>query len=216
MPNRREFITLLGGAAAWPLAARAQQGAMPVIGFLSSRAAVTEATLVAAFLQGLKEQGYIEGQNVALEYRWAEGRYEQLPMLAAELVRRPVAVLVTAGGEHPARAAKAATASIPIVFTTGTDPVELGLVSSLNQPGGNATGVAVLVISLIPLRLQLLRELVPKASTVGVLINPRGSSPDTQLAEMQNTARTLGLRLEVTNASSAVEIEQAFSVLRER
>ena len=220
MIARREFIAALGGAAAaWPLAARAQQparGPMPLIGFLSSRAAKTEAHLVAAFLQGLKEQGYIEGQNVALEYRWADGRYERLPMFAAELVRRQVAVLVAAGGQHPAQAAKAATATIPIVFTTGDDPVKLGLVASLNQPGGNATGVAVLVISLIPLRLQLLRELVPTAFTIGFLINPHGSAPDTQLAEIQDTARKLGLRIDVLNASTAAEIEQAFSVLGQR
>ena len=217
--RRREFIAALGGMAviAWPL--RAQQparGPMPLIGFLSSRAAKTEAPLVAAFLQGLKGQGYIEGQNVALEYRWAEGRYEQLPTLAAELVRRQVAVLVTAGGQHPAQAAKAATATIPIVFTTGDDPVKLGLVASLNQPGGNATGVAVIVILLIPLRLQLLHELVPTASSIGFLINPHGSAPDTQLAEMRDAARKLGLRLDVVNASTAIEIEQAFSLLRQR
>jgi putative ABC transport system substrate-binding protein len=217
--RRRDFITLLGGAAAWPLVARAQQPArspMPLIGFLSSRAPKTEAHLVAAFLQGLKVLGYIEGQNVALEYRWAEGRYEQLPMLATDLVRRQVAVLVTAGGELPARAAKAATASIPIVFTTGNDPVNLGLVASLNKPGGNATGVAVFVNSLLPKRLQLLRELVPTASTVGLLINPTAPAADTQLAEVQDAARSLGVRLDVLYSSTAAEIDQAFSVLAQR
>jgi putative ABC transport system substrate-binding protein len=217
--RRREFITLLGsGAAAWPLAARAQQPArspMPLLGFLSSRAPNTEAHLVAAFLQGLKDLGYIEGQNVALEYRWAEGRYEQLPTLAADLVRRQVAVLVTAGGELPARAAKAATASIPIVFTTGDDPVKLGLVASLNKPDGNATGVAVFVASLLPKRLQLLRELVPTASTVGLLINPTAPAA-TQLAEVQDAARSLGVRLDVVYSSTAAEIDQAFSVLAQR
>jgi putative tryptophan/tyrosine transport system substrate-binding protein len=215
--KRREFITLLGcSAAAWPLAARAQQSVKPVIGFLSSRASNTEAPLVAAFLHGLKDQGYIAGENVALEYRWAEGRYEQLPALAADLVHRRVAVLVTVGGEHPARAAKAATASIPIVFTTGDDPVKLSLVASLNQPGGNATGVAVFVISLLPKRLQLLRELVPASSTIGFLMNPKGSAPDTQLVEMQGAARSLGVRLDVVHASSAAEIDQAFSLLAQR
>ena len=217
--DRREFITLLGGAAAWPLAARAQQpirSPMPLIGFLSSRAPNTEANLVAAFLQGLKATGYIEGQNVALEYRWAEGRYEQLPALAADLVRRQVAVLVTAGGAQAAQAAKAATATIPIVFTTGDDPVKLGLVASLNQPGGNATGVAVFVVSLLPKRLQLLRELVPTASTIAFLINPNGPTADTQLAEVQGAARTLGVRLDVVNSSTAAEIDQTFSVLGQR
>ena len=219
--KRREFISLLAGGAAiaWPIAARAQQPArspMPLIGFLSSRAPNTEAHLVAAFLQGLKDLGYVEGQNVALEYRWAEGRYEQLPTLAADLVRRQVAVLVTAGGELPARAAKAATASIPIVFTTGDDPVKLGLVASLNKPGGNATGVAVFVSSLLPKRLQLLRELVPTASTVGLLINPTAPAADTQLAEVQDAARSLGVRLDVVYSNTAAEIDQAFSVLAQR
>ena len=211
--RRREFITLLGGAVAWPLAARAQQAArspMPLIGFLSSRAPDTEAHLVAAFLQGLKDLGYVDGQNVALEYRWAEGRYEQLPTLAADLVRRQVAVLVTAGGQIPAQAAKAATASIPIVFTTGNDPVKLGLVASLNNPGGNATGVAVFVNLLLPKRLQLLCELVPMASTIGFLLNPTAPSADTQLAEVQDAARSLGVRLDVVYSSTAAEIDQAF------
>lgn len=217
MSTRRHFVTLIGGAAvAWPLAVRAQQPAMPVIGFLSSRAPNTEANLVAAFLRGLKATGYIEGQNVALEYRWAEGQYEQLPTLAADLVRRQVAVLVTAGGAQAARAAKTATAKIPIVFTTGDDPVKLGLVASLNQPGGNATGVAVFVVSLLPKRLQLLRELVPTASTIAFLMNPSGPAADTQLVEMQAAARTLGVRLDVMHSSTAAEIDQAFSVLGQR
>jgi putative ABC transport system substrate-binding protein len=218
--KRREFITLLGGAAAaWPLAAHAQQsarGPVPLIGFLSSRAPNTEANLVAAFVQGLRDSGYIEGQNVAIEYRWAEGRYEQLPALAADLVRRQVAVLVTAGGADAALAAKAATASIPIVFATGDDPVKLGLVSSLNQPGGNATGVAVFVVSLLPKRLQLLRELVPAASTIGLLMNPNAPAADAQLVEVQSAARALGVQLDVVNASTAAEIDHAFSVLGQR
>ena len=180
------------------------------------QSANTEANLVAAFLQGLKATGYIEGQNVTLEYRWAEGRYEQLPALAADLVRREVAVLVTAGGAQAAQAAKAATTTIPIVFTTGDDPVKLGLVASLNQPGGNATGVAVFVVSLLPKRLQLLRELVPTASTIGFLINPNGPTADTQRAEVQGAARTLGVRLDVVNSSTAAEIDEAFSVLGQR
>ena len=217
--RRREFVSLLGSAAAWPVAVLAQQpvrSPTPLIGFLSSRAPNTEANLVAAFLQGLKATGYIEGQNVALEYRWAEGRYEQLPALAADLVRRQVAVLVTAGGAQAAQAAKAATTTIPIVFTTGDDPVKLGLVASLSQPSGNATGVAVFVVSLLPKRLQLLRELVPTASTIGFLRNPNGPTADTQLAEVQGAARTLGARLDVVNSSTAAEIDQAFSVLGQR
>jgi putative ABC transport system substrate-binding protein len=164
----------------------------------------------------LKDLGYTEGQNVALEYRWAEGRYEQLPTLAADLVRRQIAVLVTAGGALPAQAAKAATTSIPIVFTTGEDPVKLGLVASLNKPGGNATGVAVFVVSLLPKRLQLLRELVPTASTIGLLINPTAPAADTQLAEVQDAARSLGVRLDVVYSSTTAEIDQVFSVLAQR
>jgi len=214
--RRRDVITLLGGAGVWPLAARAQQAArspVPLIGFLSSRASNTETHLVAAFLRGLQEEGYVEGQNVTLEYSWADGHYEQLPALAADLVRRQVAVLVTAGGAQAAQAAKAATGSIPIVFATGDDPVKLGLVVSLNQPGGNATGVAVFVTSLLPKRLQLLRDLIPTASTVGLLMNPAGPAADRQLAEVEEAARILGLRLDVVNSSTADEIDQAFSVL---
>jgi len=211
---RREFIALLGSAAAsWPIGARAQKLTLPVIGFLSSRAPATEADLVAAFRQGLNELGYVEGQNVTLEYRWAEGQYDRLASLAAELVRRQVSVIVTTGGAPPAQAAKSATISIPIVFTTGGDPVKLGLVSSLNRPGGNATGVAVFVASLLPKRLQLLRELIPTASTVAFLTNPNWSSADAQLFELQSAAGTLGVRLAVVRASTAVEINEAFSVL---
>jgi putative tryptophan/tyrosine transport system substrate-binding protein len=218
--KRRAFIAILGGAAAsWPLVARAQQPArsqVPLVGFLSSRAPNTEANLVAAFRQGLRDLGYIEGQNLAIEYRWAEGRYEQLPALAADLVRRQVAVLVTAGGAPAAQAAKAATASIPIVFATGDDPVKLGLVASLNRPGGNATGVAVFVVSLLPKRLQLLRELVPTASTIGLLMNPTAPAAEAQLAEVQAAAHALRVQLDVVNSSTAAEIDQAFSLLGQR
>jgi putative tryptophan/tyrosine transport system substrate-binding protein len=211
--RRREFLGVLSGAAAWPLSAHAQQPARPVIGYLSSRAAATETDLAAAFQRGLNELGYVDRQNVTFEYRWAEGQYDRLASLAAELVRRQVAVIVTTGGAAPAQAAKSATTSIPIVFTTGDDPVKLGLVSSLNRPDGNATGVAVFVASLLPKRLQILRELFPTASTVGFLMNPNWAASASQLVDVQHAAGALGVRLYVVRASTAVEIDEAFSVL---
>jgi putative ABC transport system substrate-binding protein len=214
--RRRDVIALLGTAAAWPFAAPAQPSKKPVIGFLSSRDPQTEAALVNAFKQGLSELGYVEGHNIAIEYRWAEGRYEMLGALAADLVQRNVAVIATAGGALSAISAKAMTRSIPIVFTTGDDPVKLGLVASLNQPGGNATGVAVFVVSLLPKRLQLLRELIPSASTIGFLMNPTGPAADAQLAEVQYAARELGVRLDVVESSTATEIDEAFDGFAQR
>jgi putative ABC transport system substrate-binding protein len=209
--RRREFIELLGGAAvAWPLAARAQQPAMPVIGFLSTRSPDESAQMVAAFRQGLAENGTIEGQNVTVEYRWALAQYDRLPALAAELVRRPVAVLVSTGGDVSALAAKAATATIPIVSTFITDPVGSGLVASLNRPGGNVTGISLLTATLEAKRLGLLHDLLPLAATVGVLLNPNNPAAASQLSDMQEAARAIGLQLDVLRASTDREIDTAF------
>jgi putative ABC transport system substrate-binding protein len=172
MKRRREFITLLGGAAAWPLGAWAQQASLPIIGFMSSRAAADSAYLIAAFRKGLSEAGYIDGQNVTIEYRWADGRYDRLPALAGDLIKEKIAVLVAVGGEPSALAAKGATSTIPIVFTIGGDPMKIGLVASMNRPGGNATGVNLLAIEPEPKRLAMLHELVPNAALIAILINP--------------------------------------------
>jgi putative ABC transport system substrate-binding protein len=215
--KRRDFITMLGGAATWPLAVRAQQAAMPVVGFLSSRAPDESTHLVAAFRRGLAENGTVEGQNVTIEYRWALGQYARLPALAAELVRRPVAVLVALGGEPSARAAKAATATVPIVTIFGADPVASGLVASLNRPGGNVTGMSNLTAATEAKRLGLLRELVPQTATVGALVNPNNPTIASQLRDIEEAARVIGLRLHVLRASTDRELEVAFeSVAQQR
>ena len=212
--RRREFITLLGGAAAWPLTARAQQPPLPVIGFLSSASPDLYAIRLRAFRQGLKEAGYVEGQNVAVEYRWAEGQNNRLPVLAAELVHRQVDVIVAGGGTPSAVAAKAATATIPIVFAVGVDPVALGLVTSLNRPGGNLTGITNMNVEVGPKRLELLRELIPTATNIALLVNP--TSPN--LAEpftrsMKAAASTLGLQLHVLQASTEQDFDRVFAAL---
>jgi len=217
MMRRRQFITLLGSAAApWPLAARAQQQAMPVVGFLNNASAWEYAAMSAAFRQGLSENGYVEGRNVIVDYRWAEGHYDRLPAMAGELVRRQVAVIVTGGGLS-AFAAKAASETVPIIFTIGGDPVQLGLVGSLNRPGGNMTGVSVLSVALVAKRLELLRELVPAATRVAVLVNPAGPAPETMLRDVEAAARAMGLQVQVLNAGTSQEINAAFaSFVRER
>jgi len=211
--RRREFITLVGGAlAAWPLAARAQQPAMPVIGFLSARSPEESAHLVAAFQSGLADNGYIAGQTVLIEYRWALGQYDRLPTMAADLVRRPVAVLATVGGEPAAMAAKTVTSTIPIVFAMD-DPVKQGLVESFNRPGGNATGMAVLSPDLEAKRLGLLHELVPQASTIGVLLNPNFPPAQHQLEEVQIAAQATNLQILALRASTDRDIDEAFDRL---
>ena len=210
--RRREFITLLGGAAAaWPSGARAQQAALPVIGFLNAQSSDTIANRLRAFRQGLKDAGYVEGENVTIEYRWAEGRYEQLPAQAADLVRRQVAVIVANG---PAAAvAKAATTTIPIVFLVSQDPVRLGLVNSLARPGGNATGINFFVGELMGKQLSLLRELLPGALRIAVLINPRYAASASATADVESAAHAMGLQARILNASHSREIIDAFTTI---
>ena len=222
--KRRELITLLGGAAAassvsclvsWPLPARAQQPALPVIGFLSSAFPGRDAGRLDAFRQGLNEAGYAEGRNVAIEYRWAEEQTERLPALAADLVSRRVAVIAVAGQVLGVLAAKAATRTIPVVFLTGADPVALGLVASLNRPGGNLTGVTTLSVELDPKRLELLHSVVPTATTLGALVNPTNPNAATHAREFQAAARALGFRLEMLNATTERDFDGVFARLDE-
>jgi len=211
--KRREFITLLGGVAAWPLAARAQQTGMPVVGFLGSASPEAYARRLPAFHQALKETGYVEGQNVEVEYRWAQGRSDRLRALAAELVRRQVALIVAAGSSS-ALAAKAESTTLPIVFSAATDPVKVGLVASLNRPGGNVTGVTSLNVEVGPKRLELLHEVVPSATSMALLVNPTNPSIAEPFSRtLQEAARALGLQLHVLHASSEREIEAAFATL---
>jgi putative ABC transport system substrate-binding protein len=212
--RRRQFITLLGGAAvAWPLAARAQQPPIPVIGFLNSASLDTYSHLLSAFRQGLKETGFAEGENVAIEYRWAENQFDRLAGLASELVRRQVVVIAATGGIHSALAAKAATTTIPIVFNIGDDPVRLGLVASIARPGGNVTGINNFIYELVAKRLALLRELVPAAVRVAVLVNPANAQTETTLADVEGAARAVGLQIQIGKVSTSREIDAAFATL---
>jgi ABC-type uncharacterized transport system substrate-binding protein len=215
--QRRDCLKLLGGAAAaaWPLAAPAQQAAMPLIGYLSSGSQQGFASRLAAFRRGLQETGYREGQNVAVEYRWAEGHEDRLPAMAAELVQRRVHVLATPGGVSAARAAKAATAAIPIVFETGADPVAAGLVGSLSRPGGNVTGVTSLNVEVGPKRFELLRQLKPDASAVALLVNPSNPNSQPVITEARQATRALNLELHLLQASSDGEFDAAFAKLAE-
>jgi len=212
--RRREFIAMLGGAAVtWPLAARAPQTAMPVVGFLNGSSAWEGAHFVATFRQGLSEIGYVEGRNVAIDYRWAEGHYDRLPVLAADLIRLQVAVLAC---NTPATiAAKAATTTIPIVFSSGGDPIRLGLVSSLNKPGGNVTGVSFFSAALEAKRLGILRELVPNAAVFAAILNPEFPDFEVQSKEVQDAARTLGVQVQILRASSERELDMAFAKVTE-
>jgi putative ABC transport system substrate-binding protein len=209
--RRRALIAALGGAAAWPLVARAQQPSMPVIGFLHSGSPNLYADRLRTFRQGLKEAGYVEGENVAIEYRWAENQYDRLPALAADLVRRQVAVIIA--NNPAALPAKAATTTIPIVFQVGSDPVAVGLVASLNRPGGNLTGITSLNVEIGPKRLELLRELVPTATIFALLVNPTNPNAETLSRDLQGAARSLGLQLHVLHASTELDFDTVFTTL---
>jgi putative ABC transport system substrate-binding protein len=211
--KRRKFIPGLGSAAVWPVSARAQQQSIPVIGFLNSRSESDARHLVAAFRRGLGEYGYVEGQTATVEYRWALGQYDRLPELAADLVRRQVAVLVAAGGEPAALAAKAATSTIPTVFAVGGDPVRLGLVASYNRPGANFTGISGMTSSLESKRLGLLHELVPGAGSIGVLLNPAFAASSQQMKDVQEAASAVGRRIQIARASDDSQIDAAFESL---
>ena len=213
--KRRDFITLLGGAAAWPLAARAQRSSIPVIGFLSLRSSDSDARFLVSFRRGLSEAGYVEGQNATIEYRWAEGRYDRLPALATDLVRRQ-ANAIAAITTSAALAAKAVTTTIPIVFEMGADPVRLGLVTSLNRPGGNVTGVTNLLSELGSKRLGLLRELVPRATVIATLINPDYPDAESQSRDAEGAARALGLQFIIVRASTEREMETAFATMAQQ
>ena len=213
--RRRQFITLLGGAVVWPLAARAQQAAIPVIGFLSSRSPSESASVEAAFREGLKEAGYIEGQNLHVAFRWADGQFARLPSLAEALVDLRVAVIVAVGGVNAAFAAKSATATIPIVFVVGADPVANGLVTSLNRPAGNITGMTVMSAELVLKRLELLREIAPKLAALAMLANPLSPESTSEIKDVQAAAQTMGLQLKIFNASTLNELSTAFTAIAE-
>ena len=211
--RRREFLSLLGGAVAWPLATRAQQQPMPVIGYLGAELPTAFASRIRAFRQGLSETGYVEGRNVAIEFRWAEGQHNKLPTLAADLAGRPVDVIVAPGGAPAALAAKSATATIPIVFEMGADPIATGLVGSLARPGGNLTGVTSLNVQVTPKRLEILHEVVPTAAVIAILLNPTSPTADSQLRSLQAAADALRVRLHILHATTDRDFDAVFESL---
>jgi putative ABC transport system substrate-binding protein len=211
--RRREFVSLVGAAAAWPLAVRAQQQTIPVVGYLSARSREDTSHLITAFQNGLAENGLVEGQNVRIEYQFALGQYDRLPPMATQFVRRPVAVMATTGGEPAALAAKAATSTIPIVFAIGGDPVKQGLVASFNRPGGNVTGISLLTNQLDPKRFGLLREMVPQAKTIGFLVNPSFPPAESQILDTQAAARAMNVPIQVLRANTDREIDSVFEMI---